>query len=254
MKINISTLEIKNEIISALHDGRGLSLLRFGDGELIIATEHKNINICCINHIGRIITEDELHLTKKNFIYSILNADILSLPGLGCNHSIWAPMVPYYESIKNAHEKEWKEKKYCSIYENKYLLTSGGLFEIFNQAQNIVIVSSRNIVDKLYVKFPNIKNIKWYPIPAEQKYESIKNTNINIFDEFEKIHIEICKESRKHQLLIFGTGPFGKHLGANFASYGGVALDLGSIFDLFVGKLTRGPGKSATATIESYLL
>ncbi len=40
-----------------------------------------------------------------------------------------------------------------------------------------------------------------------------------------------------------GAGAFGKHLGYYFSARGGVALDLGSVFDLLVGKITRGNGK-----------
>lgn len=257
MKINISTTEIKNKILDSLNAGTSLSMLRLGDGEMIISNNDvEKLESFCIKQIGRKIKNSELKLAQKNILDSVLSCNMLGLPTLAhCKKNIlWNNILSYYKYIHNNHTTQWINKDYCSINSHLDLLYNGEIYSIFEQLNSIVIVSPRDIVNKLYNKYPNIKNIEWHSIPAEQKYEVVKNNKINIFDELENISNILTSTSRNGQFLIFGAGPFGKHLGSKFASAGGVALDMGSVFDLFVGKHTRGPGKGSSSKIDTHLL
>lgn len=257
MKINISTTEIKDKVLHCLADHASLSLVRLGDGEMIITNNDVNkIDNFCIKQIGRKITNTELLSAQQNILQSVLNCNILGLPTAAhCKKNIlWKKIIYYYDNVQNSYPEEWISKDYCSINSHLDLLYRGDIFSIFKELTSIVIVSSRDIVARMQKKYPNIKNIEWHSIPAEQRYEVVKNQKINIFDELENISNKLVSTSRYGQLLIFGSGPFGKHLGTRFASAGGVALDLGSVFDLFVGKHTRGPGKGSTAQLNTYLL
>jgi hypothetical protein len=257
MNINLSTKDIKYHCVQSLIDGVGLSIIRLGDGEMIVANNNKDkIKKFCNNQIGRELTPDELIISQQNLIKAVLNSNILGLPTEAhCRKNIlWHNIFKYYEQIKENYKEKWLNKNYCSINCHLDLLNSGDLFDIFSYPKKIVIISSRDIVKNIKNKFTNIENVEWYSIPAEQKYEIIKNKKINIFDEFNKISENLKSESRNHQLLIFGAGPFGKYLGVDFAALGGVALDLGSVFDLFVGKQTRGKGKSSIAKIDKFIL
>lgn len=257
MKINISTTEIKDKVLDSLNSGTSLSMLRLGDGEMIISNNDvEKLENFCVKQIGRKIKNSELKLAQKNILDSVLSCNILGLPTLAhCKKNIlWKSIISYYDNVQNNYPEKWINKDYCSINSHLDLLYSGDIFSIFEELKSIVIVSPRDVVVRMQKKYPNIKNIEWYSIPAEQRYEVVKNQKINIFDELENISNKLTSASRSGQLLIFGAGPFGKHLGIRFASAGGVALDLGSVFDLFVGKHTRGPGKGSTSNINTYLL
>lgn len=257
MKINTSSFQLKEAIISSLNDGRSLSMVRLGDGEMIIANNDQNkLKHFCLKQIGREITLAELNYAQNNLINSVLFSNILGIPTAAhCKKgNLWKEMFSYYQNIKENNENSWYNKQYCSINAHLDLLASGYLFDIFKCSKKIMIISPRDIVNPLKKKFTNIQSLEWHCIPGEQRYEVIKNKEVNIFNRFEHISSTIKSKSRQKELLIFGVGPFGKHLGIDFAKMGGVSLDLGSVFDLFVGKQTRGPGRSSTAKINKFLL
>lgn len=257
MKINFTSEDIKLSVVNSLIKGESLSMTRIGDGEIIIVNNEKEkINKFCNNQIGRQITLNELKKSQSDIIESIIKSNILGLPTeKHCKKSfLWEKTFDLFKFINDKNKKDWINKKYCSIDSHLELLYSGNLFQIFKEIEKITIVSPRNIVDQLQTKFTNIKEVEWYSLPAEQKYENIKNKEINIFDKIDQISLNLKSKSRKHELLIFGAGPFGKKLGTDFSNSGGVSLDLGSVFDLLVGKLTRGSGKGINSTIKDYVL
>lgn len=253
MIINYYTKDLYNDVIFCLKNKYPLFMLRMGDGEMIIANNHEgSMSFFSKKQIGRLMTQDEIELTKKNLIESVLNCTILGLPTK--SHvkasSLWEELFEYYDKIKNENFNDWNKKKYCNINFNYDILIDETLFNILKETENLVIVSPRNLVDKLKLKFPNIKNIEYYDVPGEQAYEEIKNSNKNIFDEIKIISEKIKSKNRKGEILIFGVGPFGKILGSDFYKMGGISLDLGSTFDMLAGKVTRGVGKGANSYVK----
>ena len=53
----------------------------------------------------------------------------------------------------------------------------------------------------------------------------------------------ILSQDNHGKLCLYGAGLAGKDLGLYFKQSGGVAFDIGSIFDHWIGKQTRGKGK-----------
>jgi len=234
---------IRKLIINSLNNNKPLSLLRMGDGEMIIITNDKHkINTFCKKQINRIITKPERKEAHKWLNEAVATSTILGLPTPAHCHKniLWERLFKYYEQVKNVSKENWVKKDYCSIDAHIELLQSKELFTILKHIDKIVIVSPRYINEKLKAKFPNIKKIEWYSLPGEQIYEVDKNIDVNVFHKIKEISSQLQKENRSGQLLIFGAGPFGKILGSRFCKSGGVAVDLGSVFDMFVGKLTRG--------------
>lgn len=251
----ISTEDLGLKIIDHLQNGKSLSMVRMGDGEMIITNNVvERLNKFCIRQIGRVITNEELNYAQNNIIKSITRCDILGLPSKShiTKHPLWASIVPYYNSLRY-NNKDWNEKIYCSIDSHLHLLQTKIIFNIFQTVNKIVIVSGRDIGNRLMEKFPNIKEVEYYSLPPEQIYEVNKNREINIFTLLEDITNKLVSKDRTGELLIYGTGPFGKHIGIDFSNKGGVSLDLGSVFDLFVGKITRGEGKGLDSFTTPYL-
>lgn len=255
MNINYTSKDIKNSVLNSISKKDKLFMLRMGDGEMIIANEVKDeIDEFTIKQIGRTLTKDELELSKRNMIKSVESSTILGLPL--DNHIksniLWGSIFDYYKSIEKNSKTIW-DKQYCSINSHFEMLNSGDLFDIFGKIDKIVIVSPRDITKKIQSKFPNIKNVEYYSLPAEQNYEVVKNIKINIFTRIDEICKLLSSKNRGGELLIFGAGPFGKILGSVFSENNGVSLDLGSVFDLFVGKITRGAGKGSESKIKPLL-
>jgi hypothetical protein len=256
-EINFLSTDIKNLVLKKLESGESLFMLRMGDGEMRIEKNHSSIEKFSIKEFGRKLTEDELETSKKWMKESVLESSILGLPTLEhCKtNELWEYLFNYYQEIEEKNPDIWKKKEYCSINSHYELLGTGDLFEILSKVKKIVVVSPRDIQSKLTERFVNLEIIEYYSLPGEQAYEPVenKNKNINIFERITEIIQELKSKERKGELLIFGAGPLGKILGCEFSKQGGVALDLGSVFDLFVGKITRGEGKGPNSKIKPIL-
>jgi hypothetical protein len=256
VKINYTSSDIKTETLKCLNDKTRFSLLRMGDGEMILAYNIKDkVDYFSRKQIGRCLTESELLTVQKDMIESVLNSTVLGLPTNKhiIQNPLWNELFNYYNNIKKNNPNEWVDKNYSTIDAHFELLNSGDLFEILKNVNKVVIISPRNITEQIKEKFPNITHVEYYSVPGEQTYEVIKNTDINIFDKIIEFRDIINSKDRGGELLLFGVGPFGKILGSDFANKNGVSLDLGSVFDLLVGKITRGPGKGATSITKPML-
>lgn len=250
MKINFFSKDLKKEVLDCIKNKKPLFMLRMGDGEMILEKEDINkLIFFSKKQINRELTKKEILLTKTNMSEAVVKSTILGLPTERHinNNALWSYLMDYYKTIFKKNRIDLHSKKYCSIDFHYEILKDGTIFEIFSEIDNLVIVSCRDIVPNIKKKYPNIKNIEFYSIPGEQAYELNKNIEINIFEEIDKISLMLKQKDRKGQLMIFGAGPFGKHLGADFYKMGGVSLDLGSVFDLFVGKITRGKNKGVNS-------
>jgi hypothetical protein len=246
MEKNSDSKKIKDEVLNSIKNKENLFMLRMGDGEMIIAYNIEDkIDFFCKKQFGRSISTEELYKIQNWMRESVLESSILGIPDRHHikSNSLWKMIFKYYEEIRKESNILWKSKSYCSINSHFEILESGYIYEIFSFVEKIVIVSPRDIRNNLKMKYPNIKEIEYYSIPGEQAYEIDKNKEIDIFDRIEEIILSIKSKSRKGELLIFGAGPIGKILGSEFSKAGGVSLDLGSVFDLFIGKITRGKGK-----------
>jgi len=256
MEINYNSTEIKNEIIKCLKEKIKFSLLRMGDGEMILANNVEDkIIYFSEKQIGRQLTKSELLVVQRDMIESVLSSTVLGLPTNKhiIQNSLWEDLFLYYDNIKMNNPSNWGDKRFSSIDCHLELLNSGDLFEILKTINKVTIVSPRDISLKLKEKFPNITQVEYYSVPGEQKFEIIKNKNVNIFDRITEIRTDLNSKDRSGELLLFGVGPFGKILGSDFSKKNGVSIDLGSVFDLLVGKITRGPGKGADSLVKPML-
>ena len=227
-----------------------------GDGEMILANaDEKRLDTFCQKQFARTITPEELETAQIWMRDAVLKSTILGLPTQRhCEKSVlWNGLFEHYRGLESAFPNRWVPKNYCTIDAHFELLQSGALFSLLAEVEKVTIVSPHQVTERLRARFPNIRNVEYYSIPGEQQYEVVKNRSVDVFGRFAEIRGSLSSQPRQGQLLLFGAGPLGKSFGSCFSQSGGVALDLGSVFDLFVGKRTRGKGKGATATTEPVL-
>jgi hypothetical protein len=256
VNITFHAEQILRAAIDALAHGHPSFMLRMGDGEMILANaDEKRLDAFCRKQFARTISTEELETAQRWMHDAVLDSTILGLPTQQhCRKSpLWTGLFEYYQGLEAAFPKRWVPKTYCTINAHFELLQSGALFSLLGKVEKITIVSPRQVAERLKARFPNIQNVEYYSIPAEQQYEVVKSRSVDVFGRLADIMCSLSSEPRQGQLLLFGAGPLGKSLGSCFSRAGGVALDLGSVFDLFVGKKTRGQGKGATATTEPML-
>jgi hypothetical protein len=261
MEINTTAKDIVDIALAKLKNGESFSHLRCGDGEVAIMNREKfpeNFVRFSKNHLGYELDINGGDEIKKLIEFGIVHSDILGLPEIEHlehpKNTLWKLIREEYTRVFNMYNINHDNKKYCSINSHYQLLNSKELERLLNSVENITIITCRDIESAFKKKFYHIKRVELIHIPAEQAYE-IEPKKSEMFPNIhDKVIDRIRSTSRVGHLCIFGAGFCGKDFGAHFKMAGGVAIDLGSVFDLWAGKKTRGKGKSKTARIETSML
>lgn len=245
MIININAEEVTELVLKKIYKKENFCLTRIGDGE-ISALNYKNFedgaNHFYKVHLGRRLADNHVEEISNNLKKVIEFSDVIGIPNEKDKLK-----NKYWGASQNLIKKFIKNKNqlYCDMSIHYHLYNKNNLELILKNVNNVTIISSRDVVKKLKDKYPNIKNINFFKIPGEFKYEEDKKYENYYPDIYNKIYNSIKKMDCSGQLLLLGGGFVGKSLGLKFSNQGGVSLDIGSVFDLFVGKVTRGPGKGA---------
>lgn len=250
MVINMSSSMVYDIVDKSLSNGEPLSVLRMGDGEMVIYHYETADNAKLNRFIRDMRIKNDpnvLSLLKGSLELAIINADIIGLPTeRHLQHAKDWDLIPQtYSEIFNKEGIIENSKKYCSINLHIELLNNGLIYSILKRVDEVVVISSRDLESRLKDRFPNLKNIEYFKIPGEYAYEEDKTEDIMFPDRVLTIIDELTAVSRKGQLLIYGGGVTGKLFGSAFKQAGGVALDIGSVFDQWAGKVTRGKGKGS---------
>lgn len=247
ININIDTKQISDLIIKSLKLNKPLSIIRIGDGEiaaLLTDPNHKGCVHFYNTHLGRVLEIEKMKEISENLKTAIKECDILGIPTV----NIEKGSNPYWsisrETLSNIlKEKNTKEKKFCSMNIHYDLVSSKNLDLILKEVDEVYLVTARDVESKLQKKFPNIKKFNTYKIPGEYKYEDSKKIEEYYPTIYKKIESDFKNKNMSGKLLLIGGGFVGKNLAVTFSKSGGVSIDIGSIFDQFVGKITRGVGK-----------
>lgn len=249
MEISLYSKDIVFLVIDSLKKQKPFFMLRIGDGEMLYFDKNQDrAKTHCKEQLGYLLTEQEIQKIKTDINTSIIFSDVLGLPtAYHEKFNAWRRIIEHYNLLKNQNSDKWKCNKYCSIDIHYELLQDNSYEKILKETNTLFLVSSRDVKDKLKLKFPNIDKIEQYLIPGEQIYEIEKTKSRDFVEQIENIRKIIKSKNRQSQLLLYGAGFVGKIIGYDFSSMGGVALDIGSVFDAWVGKNTRGLEKSANS-------
>lgn len=256
MNINLDTEGVFSLINENLKNKKPLSITRIGDGELFVLNEGIKEDLTLHTYkrqLGFVPDQVNKNIIKENLLYSIENSDILSINPKGDKKIGWDSVVPLYNHLSYNNKKLWESKLFCDHDVHHFFLNQNYFDKLFSIVDEITIISSRDIVDKLKSKYDNIKTVNFFKIPGEYMFEENKYES-NYFPEiYNKIYNQISNMDCSGKLLLLGGGFVGKKLGVKFKESGGVSFDIGSVFDLWVGKLTRGKNKGVFSYTEPQL-
>ncbi|MDD5649606.1 MAG: hypothetical protein PHF86_04200 [Candidatus Nanoarchaeia archaeon] len=256
MNINNDFNQVFLKIITSLNENRSFLALRYGDGEaILLKNNEKNI----VEHIfsrqlNEILKKESIEEIRKNLIETINNADLLGIPteyhlSLGSCWTESLNILKIYCNIKTTdfgsidfhYEflRNWESRESCY---DKLLLNR----------QDLYIISCRDLARQFSKRF-NITNVQFIPVPPEMMFEEKRYRSKHYPDRFLEIQ-QIIKNlgDLKGKLLLYGSGFVGKIYGLFWKNQGGVAVDIGSVFDVFAGKDTRGPNCSPTTIKTTY--
>ncbi len=239
-----------NEILQIINTLQPLSFVRYGDGEAIIING-KEKQFVYKRQLGRELTDEEHFIIYNNLINTYANADILGFPQ--AHHlerkDIWSKSI---DLLVNRVPNLYSKKNLQSVDFFHNLLEKDLFSEILLNKKRVAYISCRNIGDALKQKY-NIKKIDAFHIAPEMKFTSYKGEQ-HFPNQYNHIREWIKKINPKETICLVGGGVVGKVYCNWFKKQGGTALDIGSVFDSWDGKLTRGQDRGLDVIDNTFKL
>jgi hypothetical protein len=248
----IESIDVVKSILEHLSEKKPFSLIRLGDGEGIILYNTHSEYIGMWRHVskrqwGYYVSEDAMKKIRADLENSIKNATLLGVP-TNYHNTIndWWKYIGQYLELNNINIDV------CSIDIHTDLRNSGLLDSILCEYCGVLhYISGHNLENGFKLKYLNFSNVIGHQIPPEQMYFPCTFTIPHYPNRFFDLINEIASEKREGQLWLVGGGILGKIYCEEIRKAGGIALDLGHIFDGWAGYHTRGrEGKIETLTYK----
>lgn len=254
----LNTHEIGAKLTRAIQESKPLSLIRIGDGEAMMMDGIKNpaaMSRVIRRQLGDGISMDDHLAIRQNLLSALAAADIIGIPvgkKLTDPDSYWFRCQSLLlEHVPVIH------KQFCDIDIHYHLTEQNHPVEnlypwvesLFAIAPRIFYISCRNITRQLEERTG--KEIHSYHIAPEMMFTTYHGPAhwpkqfIGAADWMDQHADEIAGS-----LCLVGGGVVGKTYCNWFRDRGGIAIDMGSVFDKWSGHVTRGPerGRDKTTT------
>lgn len=230
------------EVLKALQGKEPVSVIRCGDGEKIVLdgfNSFGNFNAVLKRQLGFSPSISEAEQIRNNLIEAIKGADIIGVP----RHKKLSEMSSHWQEVeKNVNQYATSEKR-CSL-DVHYDFLNAGFYDKLLRSVNppeLCYISCRDLDNGLKRKF-NLLRVDRYEIPPEAKYTSYEgNPHYPYYYNRVEKWMDLMKPEGK--LLLVGAGFIGKIYCNWWRDRGGRAFDIGSVFDEWAGRVTRGPDR-----------
>jgi hypothetical protein len=251
-EIRLNTYNVVKSILKHLQAKRPLSVIRLGDGEAIMFQKNSSLELCNMirNNIGYVPSERDINIIRQNLALAIDHSDIIGIPtpehyNLGFYWREVDKMVRFLPPSKKAN--------FCSINLHWDLLDTGMIKKVLQASPEIYIVSARPLDEEIKRNF-NVLKVNSFLIAPQLKFSPDHVGEPHYPDQYWKVQEWINGRDLRGKLCLVGAGFIGKIYLKWFKDAGGVALDLGSVFDFWAGLKTRGKGKGVGVKWDKYKL
>jgi hypothetical protein len=222
--------------------GKPFSLVRLGDAENSILRyprycDEQRIRVV----IRRIFGNDDalryIAYIRGELIRAIRSADIVGIYGSDDPHPLHRVFA---EDLEYAG---LGEMTVCHPAIHLLLAESGKLDAFIRTASRVTLITGRDVADRFRQHFPGI-DADQLPVPTEFNDRIAADEpfcrEAHFPHAFRRIMGSIQPEG-PHHLFLIGAGPPGKIYCHQAKRRGGVAVDIGSVFDYWAGVATREP-------------
>ena len=238
---------ITNRIKKAVDNKEPLSMVRLGDGEFIVIKYPKySSDKLCRDRIGRWFDTSKLSTKQirsiRNQIYrACLNADILGVPTKREQNK----MSKWRWFQRQAREYKLINKK--KLYYHFYKVQQINYKLILRDVKEISCITCRDIRDQIKDYF-ELDKVNMFLLPPEtflwnkriiKHNKQIVNRIQHYPDMFETVSEYLQKNDQSGKVYLIGAGGLGKSYCNMIKQSGGVALDIGALFDGWTGLFTR---------------
>lgn len=235
----LSTQQLFDAIIYSIDNNIPSSFIRIGDGEAIMMGYGDNSTVADIKMMTNKIfgnykfTDEQLKYIKNGIIDSCYESTIIGIPtpqNKKQKYHGWVEdiLVKKFDLLKND-----PKVAYASFHRN---LQEYDLYkDIISKYDDVYCISGRDIGNKISNKFG--VNCNLVKIPPQSSDSNM------VLNNHPDIHLDILKQIREksaNNLWLVGAGFYGKIYCTEIKKYGGIAIDVGSVIDAWVGINSRG--------------
>jgi len=258
LETNTYPLSIENtyqNLLNAIIASKPYSFIRLGDGEgtfMLDGDESQALTyqneMLTIWYGIESVTNEQRNELKTSLLTAIKSADLVGVPDLV--HQIY-DYKPYdcrlnsaYASI-NEYAFENPYKNYCSAYINQHLLQTNQLKTLLSYSKRKVVTISGHdpsLIERVFNEQLGLDIAELYTIPTEQRFAEKFGVEHNQ-PHYPSFYSDLCEEiianDFNDKLVLVGAGFLGKFYCHLIKQQGGIALDIGSVFDYMLGHRTR---------------
>lgn len=260
----LGAAEISERVKSALRSRTPFTLIRLGDGEggVLRTGKHDEHSFRSLYERNR----DELISmwfgpsfdwrnngfidTAQGVLENIASCDIIGIPYEGwLRHEYDIASLRGIPSLVNVYRALLQNDKpagLCLCNQNIHMeLHKGGyLAEILSMASEVSVISCLPEVATLLESRFQLRRVTFYQIPGEHGSKALLGAGVTYEahypEAFARLQQKLSRRLDGHLFLVAG-GLLGKLYAITIRQNGGIALDLGSLVDAWVGRSTR-PG------------
>ena len=232
--------QIESLLIKNIKSRNPFSMIRLGDGEWTIIKWPKYVTTkLCKARIGRWFNTDHLTMKHLKSIRNMIqraccNSDLLGVP------STRELLYPKWINFNKLRLKDYNIN--CSNLFHFYKVKDINFKTVLQDIDELVCITCRDILEELQ-KYFGIEKITLIKIPAEvwrfNKKVIIKESKVKHYPNYFIKIMQFIKEQSKGKIFLVGAGGLGKAYCNEIKINGGIALDVGSLFDGWAGLYTR---------------
>ena len=239
------------KIEEAVKTGSGYSLVRFGDGEGRILGYDENISKHEVEHIlttwfgndAKNIDESKISMFKSMLRQVLLEADSLGIPknflkrknSIPCANIIYSIDHGRLANLIAGNDDVFVAGIHIQLEKNDFL----SQIKTISGIRSVYTISCHDVIDHIRTKLEGVYPVSGnISIPGEKKY--VTGDNRSHLAMFETVLNEIESKVLPNDLVLIGGGLLGKFYAQKVKQMQGIALDIGSTFDLWAEVPSRG--------------
>ena len=234
----LNAFEVFGAIRRCLRDGRAMSVIRLGDGEGAVMgyptiTNRKDVNRSLRIWLRTIdVPDPEVRRLADELRHAIRNADVVGVPRqkqIASDLHLWRAVMDALETFRLVGPGT--VLTHTALHR---LLQHALLYRPLLEGANFVgVISCRRVTDALRALF-GVAEVRWYGVKGELEDTGEIQTP-HFPDGFEELRATL-HVPYPGALFLVGAGVFGKIYCDWIKQRGGVAVDIGSIFDSWAGE------------------
>lgn len=258
MQVTLTMDAVFDKMIACLNAKEPLSIVRYGDGEAMVLNafnDSGSLEFILKKLLGYVPPFGDIVSIRANLIQAYREADIIGVPV--SNRHMNDPKSYWYKAnsiLADAVGECYLDKKeITNIDVHSHFLDKGYYDQLLTGIDTLCYISCRQL-DEAFKRHYKIRNVHSFIIAPEMYYTSGYQGLPHFPDQYNEIQKWVATIPVKGNLCLVGAGVVGKIYNNWFRDHGGISMDIGSCFDSWAGKRTRGQGRGMDVIDETFKL